>query len=67
MAGVDVEDEKRAESTADMNRCWIKFLLGLLEHSKDALVFADFEKQSGLVETTSGIWCIITFYLIWLK
>ena len=42
------QDEKRDESLADMNRCWIKFLLGLLEHSKDALVFINFERQMGL-------------------
>ena len=31
-----------------MNRCWIKYLIGLLEHSRSGLIFADFEKQMGL-------------------
>ena len=31
-----------------MNRCWIKYLIGLLEHSRSGLIFADFEAQMGL-------------------
>ena len=57
LSEVSDSDEKLAESKADQNRCWIKYLLGLLEHSQQGLIFKDFEAQMGLGDG-QGKWLV---------
>ena len=40
--------EKVVEAEADIYRCWIKYLVYMLENSSQNLMFKSFEEQSGI-------------------
>ena len=40
--------EKVIEAEADIYRCWIKYLVYMLENSSQNLMFKSFEEQSGI-------------------
>ena len=40
--------EKVVEAEADIYRCWIKYLIYMLENSTQNLMFKSFEEQSGI-------------------
>ena len=47
--------EKVVEAEADIYRCWIKYLVYMLENSSQNLMFKSFEEQSGIKVLYIGV------------